>query len=289
MTVRMYLDASSLVYRAFFSVPKSITNAQGQPVNAVRGFLDMMSLLKTERDPDEVVAVFDNDWRPAFRVAAYEGYKADRPEEPEELTPQFALLPQILDLAGIPRAEGKGFEADDVIATLAWKVEGEDRAAVVTGDRDLLCLVRDPHVFLIFPVKGVSQVKEFHEADVKETYGIAASRYCDFATLRGDNSDGLPGVKGVGPKTAVKLLAEHGTIEGIFEHLDTLAPKLQAAFEDARSYLAAMEEVVPPRRDVAVEATVAGAPDTEALQALAAVNNLDGPITRLLAAFGDRR
>jgi 5'-3' exonuclease len=285
MTVTMYLDAPSLVYRAFFAVPKTITDGSGEPVNAVRGFMDMTSRLKVEWGPDEVVAVFDNDWRPAFRVDAYSGYKAERPEEPEELTKQFEMLPRILDLAGIPRAEGRGYEADDVIATYAAATDGDDRAIVVTGDRDLLCLVRDPHVRLVFPVKGVSQVKEFREADVAEAYGVKPQLYCDFAMLRGDNSDGLPGVKGVGPKTAVKLLDDHGSIDAIYEHLDELSPRMRVSFEDARDYLRAMEDVVPPRKDVPIEATASGSADSEALMTFAAAHNLDGPATRLLEAF----
>lgn len=287
--LRMYLDASSLAYRAFFSVPTTITDGKGQPVNAVRGFMDMTSILKTDHSPDEVVAVFDNDWRPAFRVEAYGGYKGERNEEPDELTPQFELLAQVLDLAGISRAEGEGFEADDVIATYAHRISGDDRALIVTGDRDLLCLVRDPHVKMLFPVKGVREMTTFDEAAVAEKYGIAPGRYSEFAMLRGDPSDGLPGVKGVGPKTAVKLLNEHGDIAGIYAALDTLTPRMQAAFTEAKDYLVAMEEVVPPRTDVDVIETPGKEPDREGLMAFAAKHNLDGPATRLLAALKGER
>lgn len=283
--LRMYLDASSLAYRAFFSVPTTITDDKGQPVNAVRGFMDMTAILKTDHSPDEVVAVFDNDWRPQFRVDAYGGYKGERNEEPDELTPQFDLLAEVLDFAGISRAEGKGFEADDVIATYAHRISGEDRALIVTGDRDLLCLVRDPHVRLLFPLKGVREMTTFDEAMVLEKYGVPSGRYSEFAMLRGDPSDGLPGVKGVGPKTAVKLLTEHGDIAGIYQALDTLTPRLRTAFEEARDYLKAMEGVVPPRTDVELIETQGKEPDADALMAFAAQHNLDGPATRLLAAL----
>lgn len=281
----MYLDASSLAYRAFFSVPTTIVDADGQPVNAVRGFMDMTSILKTTYSPDEVVAVFDNDWRPDFRVEAYDGYKAERNEEPDELTPQFDLLAEVLDLAGISRAEGEGYEADDVLATYAQQVTGKDRALIVTGDRDLLCLVRDPHVKLLFPLKGVREMTIFDEAMVEEKYGVPAARYSEFAMLRGDPSDELPGVKGVGPKTAVKLLAEHGSIEGIYAALDSLTPRLRAAFEEARDYLKAMEDVVPPRTDVELIETQGTEPDADGLMEFATKHNLDGPATRLLAAL----
>lgn len=285
MIHRMYLDTSSLVYRAFFAVPKSITGPGGQPVNAVRGFMDMTARLKVEYGPDEVVAVLDNDWRPKFRVDAYAGYKSERPEEPEELTPQFQMLPEILDMAGIARAEAEGYEADDVIATYAAATPPGERVLIVTGDRDLLCLVRDPEVGLLFTVKGVSQLKEFHEADVAETYGIPARLYCEFAMLRGDPSDGLPGVKGIGPKTAVKLLTEYGSIENVFENLGELSPKLASALDASRDYLRAMEDVVPPRVDAQIEATAPKEPDEDALMAFAGRHNLDGPATRLIAAM----
>jgi 5'-3' exonuclease len=286
MTRLMYLDASSLAYRAFFSVPKTIKDDSGQPVNAVRGFMDMAARLKSDHEPDQLVAVFDNDWRPAFRVSAYSGYKAERPDEPEELTPQFGMLAEVLDLAGIARAGADGFEADDVIATYSVGVEGEDRGLVVTGDRDLLCLVRDPHVELLFPVKGVTELKRFDEAAVREAYGVPASLYSEFATLRGDSSDGLPGIKGVGPKTACKLLADHGSIAGIYEHLDELTPRVRSSFEGARDYIEAMKLVVPPRTDCEIEATEGKQPSVTELKAYAAAHNLDGPVTRLLAALG---
>lgn len=285
MTTTMYLDTSSLFYRAFYSVPKTITDDSGRPVNALRGLMDMTARLKVEQGPDRIVAVLDNDWRPAFRVEAYDGYKSERPEEPEELTYQFELLPEVLDLVGMPRAEAEGYEADDVIATYAAATSGDDRSLIVTGDRDLLCLVRDPHVQLLFTLKGVSQMKRFDEAEVETSYGVAPDRYCDFAMLRGDSSDGLPGVPGVGPKTAVKLLTEHGSIDGIFDHLETLTPKLRESFDASRDYLKAMEAVVPPRTDSPAEITAEGEPDEGALMSFAGKHNLDGPATRLLKAL----
>jgi 5'-3' exonuclease len=284
MTTTMLLDTSSLVYRAFFSVPKTITDHQGNPVNAVRGFMDMSARLKAEQEPDEIVAVFDNDWRPQFRVDAYPGFKSERPEEPPELTSQFELLPQVLDAAGMRRAEADGYEADDVIAALCAEIKGKDRAVVVTGDRDLICLVRDPHVSVLFTLKGVTNLKRFDEAAVEETYGIPASLYSEFAMMRGDPSDGLPGVPGVGPKTAVKLLQQHGSIDEILEHTDEMTPKQRESFEASRDYLAAMRIVVPPVTDLTVESTDPKR-DEKLLLDIAAKRNIEGPARRLLQAL----
>lgn len=281
----MFLDAPSLVYRAFFSLPASITDRDGHPVNAVRGFMDMLAHLQTEWAPHEIVAVFDEDWRPQFRVDAYPGYKKDRPEEPPELTWQFDLLPEVLDAAGVPRAIGVGFEADDVIATLCHGVNGRDRALVVTGDRDLLCLVRDPQVMLLFTVKGVRDLKRFDEAAVIEAYGVTPSQYPSFAMLRGDSSDGLPGVAGIGPVRAAKLLAQYGSIESILEHSSELPPKQAAAFDAAGDYLAAMQKVVPPVLDVPIERTEGAPPDEHRLISLAEKHNFESPALRLFQAF----
>ncbi|MGH2820609.1 MAG: 5'-3' exonuclease, partial [Actinomycetota bacterium] len=170
---RIYLDAPSLVYRAFFAWPTTITDPHGNPVNAVRGFMEMVTRLELDRRPDEIVATFDEDWRPAFRVDAYRGYKSERPEDPPELPPQFDVLAEVLDAAGIVRAEAQGREADDVLTTLRRRKPSPERAEIVTGDRDLLCLVHDPDVRLLYPVKGVSEMREFDESEVWEAYGVA--------------------------------------------------------------------------------------------------------------------
>jgi 5'-3' exonuclease len=289
MPERFLLDAPSLVYRAFFAWPQTITAPDGRPVNAVRGFMEMTTTLLVDRRPEEVVAVFDNDWRPAFRVAAYAGYKADRPDEPEALGPQFDILAQVLDAAGIARAEAHGLEADDVIATLVEQKRPDQRAVIVTGDRDLLCLVRDPDVGLLFTVRGVSQVREFDEAEVERDYGIGPRLYIDFATMRGDPSDGLPGVPGIGPKRAAELLRRYGSLEGVLGDLHLLPPKLAATFEQARDYLAAMATVVPLIRDADVELTDRHALDDGALRELAGRYNLGGSATRLGQALRGNR
>lgn len=281
----LLLDAPSLVYRAFFGVPREVMSPAGFPVNAVRGFLDMLTQLWTRQRPTEVVAVMDADWRPRFRVDAYPPFKAARPDEPEELSRQFTLLNQVLDAFGIERAEAAGLEADDVLATLAGRVHGDDRALIVTGDRDLLCLVRDPQVRLLFTVRGVTELKVYDDAAVEQFYGIPPRLYVEFATLRGDPSDGLPGVKGIGPTRAAKLLAEHGSIGGILENLGSLPQAQAAAFEAAAGYLEAMKVVVPPVADAEVDRTTSHPPDRELIARLARGHNIAGPASRLLQAL----
>ncbi|HZA40015.1 MAG TPA: 5'-3' exonuclease [Actinomycetota bacterium] len=285
MAEHLYLDAPSLVYRAFFAWPTSIKGPHGRPVNAVRGFMEMTTRLLTDRRPAEVVAVFDSNYRPEFRVAAYPGYKASRPDDPPELPRQFDVLAEVLDAAGVRRAESPGLEADDAIATLVEKVPGGERYLVVTGDRDLLCLVRDPEVGLLFTVKGVTEMHEFDEAAVAEKYGIPPESYPDFATLRGDPSDGLPGVAGIGPVRAVKLLKQFGSVDGILSHLDELPPKQAAAFEVARDYLEAMKTVVALPRNAPIEQTSSHPPDEVLVKTLSERNGLGSSGARLVRAL----
>ena len=284
-----YLDAPSLVYRAFFALPKTLTDDRGNSINAVRGFMDMVTTLIVQRRPDEVIAVFDADWRPQFRVDAYPGYKAERPEDPPELPGQFDVIAEVLDAAGMVRAETQGLEADDVIATYVSKVDGDDRGVVVTGDRDLICLVRDPHVRLLFPVKGTKEMTELDEAAVEAKYGIPPRLYTEFAMLRGDNSDGLPGVPGVGPKTAVTLLNKFGSIDGIYANLDQLSDRQRKAFEESFDYLVSMETVVELVYDADIAATDAHEPDEERLKELGDEHNLRSSVGRLLQAIRSER
>jgi 5'-3' exonuclease len=281
MADTLLLDAPSLIYRAFFALPKSMVDAEGQPVNAIRGFLEMITRLLIDRGPAHLVAAFDADWRPAARVAVYPGYKADRAADPPELPPQFEALPAILDAFGIPRAEAPALEADDAIATLAQRIAGEDRAWIVTGDRDMLALVRTPHVRVLFTVKGVSELRDFGASEVEAEYGVTPEQYGEFAMLRGDPSDGLPGVAGIGPVRAAKLLRAYGSIEGIFGHLAALPPKQAAALEAAREYLAAMARVVPMVTDAPLQLTTAHAPDSAALATMAERYRLTSTFQRL--------
>ncbi|MGH8903558.1 MAG: 5'-3' exonuclease [Egibacteraceae bacterium] len=280
MTYRLLLDTSSLAYRAFFALPASITAPDGRPVNAVRGYLDMTARLVADLRPDQVLHVFDDDWRPAPRVAAYPGYKAARAPDPDGLPAQFDVLRQVLGALGQPVVIAPGWEADDAIGALCAQVAAGDRADIVTGDRDLLQLVRDGSVRVLFTVKGVKELACFDEAGVRAKYGIPPSRYADFATLRGDPSDGLPGVKGVGEKTAAALVSRYGSIEALVAEASVHPPRLAGALRDAAEYLVAMRRVVPVRTDVAL-VTEEGTRDDARVETLQALHNLEGPIRRL--------
>lgn len=282
MTHRMLLDTSSLTYRAFFALPTSITDPAGRPINAVRGVLDMHTRLLVDHGPDEVVHVFDHDWRPAPRVAAYADYKSGRADEPEDLSPQFSLLREVLAAFGLPMVEAPGWEADDAIGTLCTEAVATDRVDVVTGDRDLLQLVRDdgPAVRILFTLKGVSELGVFDEEGVAERYGVPADRYIDYAILKGDPSDGLPGVKGVGEKTARELIGRYGSLAELIADADAQTPALGRNLRDALPYVTAMYDVVPVRGDVELQWTRTMR-DEAALAQLSTARGLDGPIDRL--------
>lgn len=287
MNYRLLLDTSSLMFRAFFALPPTMVGTNDQPINAVHGYLDMTARLHTSYRPDQIIHVFDHDWRPAPRVAAYSGYKADRPEDPPAIVPQFGLLHEVLDAFGAWQAEAPGWEADDAIGALCVRANADDRIDVVTGDRDLLQLVRagdrSAAVRVLMPVRGVSELAAFDRAAVLAKYGVPPERYVDFATLRGDPSDGLPGIAGIGEKTARTLVDRFPDLDALLAHADELSPKIAARLRDGAAYLTAMREVVPIRADVAVNIK-AGQRDDARLDELAARHRLGGPIGRLRAA-----
>jgi 5'-3' exonuclease len=257
----MLLDTASLYYRAFYGVPETLTAPDGTPVNAVRGLLDMIARLVRARHPGRLVACLDADWRPAFRVAAIPSYKAHRAradgteEAPPSLTAQVPVIEEVLAAMGVPMAGAPGYEADDVIGTLATGAAGP--VEIVTGDRDLFQLVDDARpVRVIYTARGLTKLDVVDEAAVEARYGIPGRAYADFAMLRGDPSDGLPGVPGVGDKTAAALIRSFGTIAAITTALDmghggfpkTSRPKLAAA----RDYLTAALPVVRVATDAPV-------------------------------------
>jgi 5'-3' exonuclease len=280
----LLVDYSSLLYRAFFSIPDSV------PMNGVHGLLGMLARLVTDRKPARIGIAVDEDWRPAFRVEALPSYKAHRVADEGEvdpIEPQEAVGREVLRAVGLAVVGAEGFEADDVIGTLTARSRG--RVEIVSGDRDLFALVRDPHVRVLYPVKGVSTLAEIDEAEVTRRFGIPGRAYGDYAILRGDPSDGLPGVPGIGEKTASALLREHGSLREILA-ATTLPPAVARRLEAARDYLAAARRVVLPVTTVPLPDLVLDAPSAVAhprtLARLAAEHRLEGAVERLLKALG---
>ena len=292
----MLLDAPSLWYRAFHGVPESVTAPDGSPVNAVRGTIDLIARLVRDGRPARLVACLDNDWRPTFRVAAVPSYKAHRltengaEAEPDSLGPQVAVLLEVFDALGLAVLGVDGFEADDVLGTLATREAGA--VDVVTGDRDLFQLVRDDRPVRV--LYAVEKMAPYTEGTVSAKYGIPGTGYAEFAVLRGDPSDGLPGVKGVGAKTAAALVNRFGTVEAILAALDAGAPDgfpvgARAKLEAARDYLEVAPAVTRTVCDLPVpefDDTLPASPrDPERLIALSDRWGLDSPVNRLLAAL----
>jgi 5'-3' exonuclease len=255
----MLLDTASLYYRAFYGMPETVTAPDGTPVNAIRGLLDAMARLVRDHRPQRLVACLDADWRPAFRVQAIPGYKAHRAEAdgseqtPPGLAVQIPLITHVLISAGVAIAEHAGYEADDVIATLATRAT--QPVDVVTGDRDLFQLVDDKRqVRILYTVKGLGRLEPVTEEDVARKYDIPCDRYADFAVLRGDPSDGLPGVPGIGDKTAAVLIRAFGDLESLKSALDKghggFPPGTRKKLEAAREYLDIAPAVVKTATDV---------------------------------------
>jgi 5'-3' exonuclease len=280
----MLIDYQSLLFRTFHTIPSSV------PMHAVFGFLNMLARLIADRRPDRLAVAVDEDWRPAFRVEAIGSYKAHRvSDEPDPIEPQEAFGRGVLRALGIAVVGAEGFEAEDVIATLA--VRARERVEIVSGDRDLFALVRDPDVRVLYPLTGVSKLLEVDEAEITRRYGIPGRAYGDFALLRGDPSDGLPGVPGIGEKTATKLIAEHGSLANLLAARD-VPPAIARRLEAARDYLAAARRVVLPVTDVPLPRLDLDLPATPAhprtLARLAAEHKLDGPVKRVEAALTAR-
>jgi 5'-3' exonuclease len=298
----MLLDAPSLYFRAFFGVPDTFRAPDGSPVNAVRGFLDFIAYLVRLRRPDRLVACLDAEWRPQFRVDAIASYKTHRvapaggEEIPDDLSPQVPVMLNVLDALGIAHLGIAGYEADDVIGTLATRADGP--VDVVTGDRDLFQLVDDTRgVRVLYIAKGVRNLQIHDESAVVAKYGIPGRGYAAFAALRGDPSDGLPGVPGVGDKTAAALISAHGDIPGVLaaaaDPASSLAPGLRRKLLAAADYLAVAPKVVEVVRDLPIPELDARLPteprDPEALLALSDRWGLASPCNRVLAALSERQ
>ncbi|MGW0562437.1 5'-3' exonuclease [Streptomyces sp. NPDC003016] len=299
----MLLDTASLYYRAYFGVPDSVRAPDGTPVNAVRGLLDFVARLVQDHRPDELVACMDADWRPHWRVELIPSYKAhrvaqevaagpDAEETPDTLAPQVPVIEEVLDAVGIARVGVDPYEADDVIGTLAGLATGP--VDVVTGDRDLYQLVDDARgVRVLYPLKGVGSLQVTDEAWLRGKYAVDGPGYVDLALLRGDPSDGLPGVPGIGEKTAAKLLDAYGDLAGIMAAVDDPASKLTPSqrkrLDEARDYITVAPKVVRVATDVPLPdfdpALPAEPRDPATLDGLAARWGLGGSLQRLLGAL----
>jgi 5'-3' exonuclease len=294
----LLVDTASLYFRAYFGIPESaVTAPDGTPVNAVRGFLDMLATLVRTRRPGRVVCALDEDWRPAWRVALLAGYKAQRlaadggEQTPEGLSRQVPMILEALDALGVPAVGVAGYEADDVIGTLAAREPGP--IEVASGDRDLFQVIDDDRaVSVLYCGRGVSKLEVYDDAAIRGRYGVPAAGYADFAALRGDPSDGLPGVPGVGEKTAARLVERYGSLAGVLTALDDpaagFAPGLRANLLASRDYLRVAPEVVRVALDVAVppvDGRLPAAVEGERVLALAEKWNIAGAARRAVDAL----
>ncbi|PFG16654.1 5'-3' exonuclease [Propionicimonas paludicola] len=291
----LLLDTASLYFRAFFGLPSSLRASDGTPVNAVRGLLDFAARFITDYSPQQLACCWDDAWRPAWRVALIRSYKAHRVAHddieivPEELQVQVPLIRAVLAAAGLPVIGAPDAEADDVIGTLSSTGQG---VRIVTGDRDLFQLVDDDRDCRVLYVgRGVAQHEVVDDAWLQAKYGVPARSYVDFAVLRGDPSDGLPGVAGVGEKTAAKLVAQYGSLEKILAAAQSgqLSPTLSQRLAAAIDYLGPAGEVVAVRRDLPLgspDLTLPPGPaDPDAFARLSAELNLGSSAERLVNAL----
>ncbi len=312
---RLLLDTASLYFRAYFGVPVLYAADGTTPVNAVRGLLDIVAKFVRETHPDEVAACWDNDWRPDWRVALVDSYKAHRvagglPARPADprlpigaggrgaasgvaeiadaaLSVQVPLIAAVLEAAGIATVGADGYEADDVIGTLATNAPGH--VDVVTGDRDLFQLVTDD-VTVLYVARGISKYETVDDGWLAMRYGICGAQYVDYSVMRGDASDGLPGVAGIGEKTAARLLAEHGNLEGIAS-ATSLSPGIAARLDAAAEYIARARQVVAVRTDLPLTGDLTlprEVADAAAFQELTDLLALGSPAGRLVEAMRNR-
>ncbi|MEW2499552.1 MULTISPECIES: 5'-3' exonuclease [unclassified Amycolatopsis] len=306
------LDSASLYFRSYYALPDSMTAPDGTPVNAVRGFTDTLARILTDRRPSRLVACLDADWRPKFRTDLLPSYKAHRvavpghgegeadvEEVPDTLTPQVPMILDVLAAFGFATAEAAGYEADDVIGALATH-EQDAPVEVITGDRDLFQLVRatPTPTSVVYVGKGWAKAEVLGQAEIAERYGVPADHagpaYADMSALRGDPSDGLPGVAGIGEKTAAKLITQFGSLEELIaasQSGDSRLPlKTRLRLKDAADYLAVAPTVVRVAVDAPVvqsgsDAVPVSPADPDRVAELAEQWNLGRSVERLLAAL----
>jgi DNA polymerase-1 len=250
------LDGNSLVFRAFFALPIDLATKAGQVTNAVHGFTSMLVMLLRDHEPGGMAVAFDRP-EPTFRDDIVEEYKGNRPDTPDLLVPQFALVRDVLRALGIVMVEKAGYEADDILATLATRGRDAGRnVVVVSGDRDTFQLVEDPRIKVMYTRRGISDTVVYDEAGIVERHGVPPSLYPVLAALRGDSSDNLPGVPGVGEKTAAKLVSTYGDLDNIFRHVAEQTPKLRQNLADHEEQVRRNAQVIPLVRDVELDLTL---------------------------------
>ena len=291
----LLVDVSSLVYRALFSTPESVRAPDGTSINAAHGFFGMLARLIANHNPDFIGCATDENWRPNWRVKLLPDYKSQRAEpgsaqeEAERrLAPQMPIIFGFLEACGIKVVGHTDYEAEDVIGTLVQRAPGP--VAIVSGDRDLFQLVRDPDVYVLFPKKGVSVVDVVTEGFIEERYGIPGRAYRDYAVLRGDPSDGLPGVRGIGDKLASSLLARHGSVEAILAADNSAGNVAIGKVHGSRDYVLRALQVVTIPTDLPIPPVDLSRPprpeNEDELLATARGVGLEGAVRRLLEALG---
>ena len=294
----LLVDSSSLIYRAFFSTPDTVRGPDGTLVNAAHGFLGMLARLVRDHDPALLCCAADADWRPEWRVRLIDTYKTHRTEPSsvqqqadQALVEQNAIIFELLELCGIKVVGHAGYEAEDVIGTLTARAPGP--VAIVSGDRDLFQLVRDPSVVVLYPKRGVSLLERVDERYIEDRFGIPGRAYRDYAVLRGDSSDGLPGVRGIGEKMAASLVKRYGSLDAILSaSADGEGIALRRVWRD-RAYIERAVKVVTiptdlplPELDLTRPRSVAADPARSVARGYA----LENAVNRLVAALeSDRR
>ena len=301
----LFFDTATLYYRAFFAVPESIVAPDGTPSGAVRGFLDMVSAIAKQFPANQVVFAWDDDWRPQWRVDLVPSYKlhrvdeevSDQPEAafeviPDALSPQIGAISYILDAIGLPRIGQLGHEADDVLGALVAKSTAP--CDVVTGDRDLFQLVSDQEEKRVISItKGVKNLEVVDDSYLQNRYGITGAQYADFSMLRGDPSDGLPGVKGIGEKTAARLINEHTDVVGLIaaakDDSTVMPPAVRRNILDSQAYMKAASKVVRVKTSARLPKSLLkpkAVKDPASLALLTAAWGVEKQVTRLLKTLG---
>ena len=285
----MALDGNSLAYRAFFALPTDMATASGQVTNSVYGFCTMLNTLVKDHKPDGVIVVFDRREK-TFRHEAVPEYKAQREQQPDILYQQLDIIKELLVSFGIPVIDAAGFEGDDLIATIATHAEEQgSELIVVTGDRDSYQLVKDPLIRVLYNKRGVSDYALYDEAGIFERTGVTPAQYPDYSALRGDPSDNLEGVPGVGEKTAAKLINQYGSLESIFDAADQQTPKLKDSLHASRERVLRNAKIMVLRRDAPIGINVLESvpkPDVQALQKWFETLEFKSMLTRTKDAFG---